>query len=86
LDCLAVCETCLDGVSCSTCLTGKFLEAGLCTDCDPNCLDCIVTAVFCTSCDTAQSLYLDTSSNTCIACNSPKFKDNGVCVDACSYY
>ncbi|CAD8151785.1 unnamed protein product [Paramecium octaurelia] len=86
LDCLTQCATCTTGTTCDTCTLRYYQSGSDCLICDPSCKECSGTSSYCTNCDTSQNLYLDQVTNTCIACDSPKYKDGINCVDTCPVY
>lgn len=69
----------------STCPSGYFPNPATNT-CDActhaQCLACPTSASVCTSCNSANSYYLD--SNTCLLCSSPFVLQNAACIDCTS--
>ena len=54
---------------------GDEQDNRICKDCDPNCLTCLTTATFCTSCQSPK--YLESQSDTCVeTCPSPFWGNN----------
>ncbi|EGR33030.1 zinc finger lsd1 subclass family protein, putative, partial [Ichthyophthirius multifiliis] len=67
--CNSTCATCIDGISCSTCSSGSFInsESGLCELCDSNCKTCNVSKTACLSCNDPQYLQTNqTCQNSCL--------------------
>lgn len=72
--CLAVCRKCVDGVSCSECNAGRYLDnklpaaTFLCELCLPECSQCTALNV-CTHCKGTNKLHPDASCKQCDTSN-----------------
>ncbi len=74
------------------CTTGFFLTTGnICSPCFTNCLECANVSTNCTSCNAAQSLYLDINYKKCVTtCEDGYYKNTQVqqclqCSSPCLY-
>ncbi|CAD8093460.1 unnamed protein product [Paramecium primaurelia] len=65
--CISPCDQCTSSSSCTTCISGFYLDGTSCLKCTNNCNTC-ETATKCFTC-VSNSFYL-TTSNTCLTCSN----------------
>ena len=73
------------GQVCQTsCNDGYYSNSGTCTLCNSNCTACS-SSTYCTSCATGYSIFVGTSTSSCIAnCNSGMYVNSALACASCS--